>query len=125
MNFSRLRQLYDRAKRLLRREPGDLKVDLVFTHAGTCEDLPTDPSIKLMIITNTQDYNTWAKDVKKILLVKDILQPEQSIIASLKSIPGHIKTWLKSQGVIVVDNVYPGSPGDSELATLVKSILVK
>jgi hypothetical protein len=54
---------------------------------------------------------------------KEIFQPEHMIVASLKPVPQYVKNELKSWGIEVIDNVYPGGGGEEQLVKYVKQVL--
>jgi hypothetical protein len=124
-----LLQIWSRAQTVLGKSPKELRglrLDIVFTQAGSCDDLFKSPTIaiKLIIECKNFDYEYWAKDVEnQIIPYKKIFQPEHMVVASLKPVPQDVKNRLKSLGIEVLDHVYPGGAGEKQLVEYVKQAL--
>jgi hypothetical protein len=124
-----LLQIWSRAQAILGKSPRELqglRLDIVFTQAGSCSDLFKSSTllIKLIIECKNFDYEYWAKDVEKqIIPYKKVFQPEHMIVASLKPVTQDVKKRLKSLGIEVIDHVYPGGVGEKQLVEYVKQAL--
>jgi hypothetical protein len=128
-----LLQIYSRTKTVLGKSPDQLqglRPDIMFTQAvDSCHDLfkSSTIEIKLIIECKNSDYEYWAKDVDmQIIPYKEIFQPEHMIVVSLKPLPPlpqDVKNKLKSLGIEVIDNVYPGGDGEEQLVKYVKQVL--
>jgi len=125
-----LLQIYSQICTVLGKSPDQLqglRPDIMFTQAvSSCHDLfeSSTIEIKLIIECKNFDYAYWAKDVNmQIKPYKEIFQPEHMIVASLKPVPQYVKNELKSWGIEVIDNVYPGGGGEEQLVKYVKQVL--
>jgi len=122
-----LREFYERAEKVrqsmgLSRIP--LRPDIAILRGGeTCDELIEGFEVAAIIECKNWDYEYWSRDVySQIIPYKEIFQPEALILASLKKIPDHVKTWLANLGITVVDEAYPGGKGEEELLQFVKSL---
>jgi hypothetical protein len=125
-----LLQIWSKAQAVLGKSPNQLqglRPDIMFTQTvSSCHDLFESSTIliKLIIECKNSDYGCWAKDVNmQIKPYKEIFQPEHMIVASLKPVPQYVKNELKSWGIEVIDNVYPGGGGEEQLVDRIKQIL--
>jgi len=106
-----------------------LRPDIVFTYATSCSEFIEHlgrgrPAVKLIIECKNTGYVYWAKDVEvQIKPYAKIFQPEYIVAASMKSVPREVKERLRTFGVDVIDNVYPGGAGEKELVKYVKDVL--
>jgi hypothetical protein len=125
-----LLQIYSRTQIVLGKSPNQLqglRPDIMFTQAvDSCHDLFKNSTIEIKLIIECKnfDYKYWAKDVRgQIKPYKEIFQPKHMIVASLKPVPQDVKNELKSRGIEVIDNVYPGGDGEEQLVKYVKQVL--
>jgi hypothetical protein len=120
-------KIYERAeevrKRLgLSRLP--LRPDIAFTYAKSAEEFLKRPVIKMIVECKNFDYAFWKSDVEEqVKPYAEILKPEHMVIASLKPVPQYLKRELLRFGVNVIDGVYLGGPGESELVVYVRRAL--
>ncbi|MCL0036274.1 hypothetical protein M1N47_02455 [Dehalococcoidia bacterium] len=73
----------------------------------------------ILIECKNLSFDKWWKDGKfldeQLSLYFKLFNPETLIVASLKPLPGWAKKALESRGSLVIEEVYPGGKGVSEL----------
>lgn len=109
-------------KRGLGRTP--LRPDVVILHRGAnCDELAEGFRVRAIIECKNWEYEYWARDVDNQLIpYREIFRPDTMVLASMKKVPDAVKTSLRRQGIVVIDEVYPGGDGEEELLKFVKSL---
>ncbi|MEB3755358.1 MAG: hypothetical protein GSR79_00635 [Desulfurococcales archaeon] len=94
------REFYERLSRIInqkkiRRIP--LRPDIVVLSGGaTCNELAEGFRVMEIIECKNQDYEYWSRSIDiQILPYKEIFQPDQMIVASMKKVANHVKNHLK------------------------------
>jgi len=123
-----VREVYERlltvVKGKVKRIP--LRPDMVvLCDVSSCEEFGKVERfrVRAVIEYKNQDPQYWLRDLERqVIPYREALQPDITIVASLKRVPENIKTRLHAMGVTVIDEVYPGGRGERELLELIKTL---
>ena len=123
-----LKEFHNRAANIIESkelQKAPLRPDIVILQGGSnFEELLKGFYVKMIIECKNWDFSYWSKDIDlQIIPYKEIFQPDNMVLVSLKKVPEYVKTKLNGEGIIIVDEVYPNGRGETELLKLVRNFI--
>ncbi len=123
-----LKEFHNRAANIIESKElkkAPLRPDIVILQGGSnFEELLKGFYVKMIIECKNWDFSYWSKDIDlQIIPYKEIFQPDNMVLVSLKKVPEYVKTKLNGEGIIIVDEVYPNGRGETELLKLVRNFI--
>jgi len=88
---------------------------VILKGAETYDEFKKGIEIVALIECKNWKYESWSKDLKRLISYKHVFQPKHLTLTSLKEVSSDIVAKLEKEGITIIDEVFPGGNGEKEI----------